>query len=87
MTTQWVATHPQSRYPHQTHADVDRMLEYFAAPLAAPGQAGGLAAGPRPAIAALTSGPASADRDMFIGNEPAGDGGRWIPHGPASREK
>jgi hypothetical protein len=85
VTTQWVAGQAQSRYPHHSQAEANRMLEYFAAPLPAPGQAAGQLAGPRPAIAALASGTLQPDDDLFLGTEPVGDTGRWIPHGPASR--
>jgi Subtilase family len=84
VTAQWVTGQAQSRYPHQGHTEADRVLEFFAAPLPAPGQAAGQLSGPRPAIAAVPGTPESGD-GVFPGSEPAGDTGRWIPYGPASR--
>jgi Subtilase family len=36
IAAEWTSRHPQSRYPH-AGTEADRMLEYFAAPLQAPG--------------------------------------------------
>jgi len=83
VTAQWVAGQAQSRYPHRGHNEADRMPEYFAAPLPAPGQAAGQLARP-PATAALTAGSWLGDEDLFARAEPTGDAGGWIPYGPAS---
>jgi hypothetical protein len=84
LAAEWTAGQAQSRYPHAvvTSTEVDRMLEYFAAPTGPPPELGGQLArsgeAPPPGIAGT-------DDVMFAPPAGAGDAGSWAPQGPASR--
>jgi subtilisin family serine protease len=87
LAAEWTAGQAQSRYPHAVVApsDADRMLDYFAAPAASPGQAGGQPAMPaRSTAATLPPGVADAEDETLAQPAAAGDMGRWVPYGPAS---
>lgn len=86
LAAEWTAGQAQSRYPHAvvTSTDADRMLEYFAAPGTASGEAGAQLAipgRPAPALPPLT---ASTEEKAFIPPAAAGSPNSGIPYGPAS---
>jgi hypothetical protein len=82
LAAEWTAGQAQSRYPHAVVAptDVDRMLEYFAAPTGPPLEFGGqLARTDGPVTAAPPPGFADADDAMFAPAADAGDTSTWTP--------
>jgi len=84
LAAEWTAGQTQSRYPHAvvTATDADRMLELFATPTAAPGPADEELAVPGRQVTAL---PTGSERAEHATTSAAGDGDRWVPHGPATR--
>jgi subtilisin family serine protease len=87
LAAEWTAGQAQSRYPHAVvmPTDADRLLEYFAPPSTAPGEAGAQVAVPaRPSGAALSPRAASAQETAFVPPAAAGGTSTAIPHGPAS---
>jgi Subtilase family len=98
VTAEWIPRQGQSRYPHASGPDADRMLEFFTAPVAEPR---GAASQPdlRPAtanhsnqglFAPAASGPQAAGnaadrRPLAAGLGSPAETGRLLPDGPASR--
>ena len=86
LAAEWTAGQAQSRYPHAvvTSTDADRMLEYFAAPHTAPGDARAQRAIPGRPAPAFPPLAASAEEKAFVPPAAAGSPDSAIPYGPAS---
>ena len=86
---EWTHRQAQSRYPQARGSDADRMLEVFAAPLAAPAIVGGPARAALPAGSGVAPGVFASAGGRPEGGAVADDGaldtGRVLTHGPASR--